>query len=144
MSLLSSGSLSSSVPISFPVPTSVSNPICSGASCNARLRHIRLGHLLFSSMRNLSFIHDPSVSDYFCDICPLARQCRLSFPLSQISTKSEFEMIHVDTWGPYKVPTYNNYNYFITIVDDYTRGIWTYLLSTKEMYFQSCKILFRW
>lgn len=41
-------------------------------------------------------------------------------------------MIHVDLWGPYKYPALNGTHYFFTIVDDYTRGTWTYLLHSKD------------
>ncbi|KAH0637483.1 hypothetical protein KY289_037398 [Solanum tuberosum] len=117
---------------SISLPESVSFPVCSNALSDVRLWHMRLGHLPLSSMKNISFISIPSTVDCFCDVCPQARQSRLPFPISQISTKSKFELIHVDTWGPYKVPTYNHYKYFLTIVDDFTRGTWTFLLATKS------------
>lgn len=99
---------------------SFSNPNCSSTTSNVKLWHIRLGHLPFSSMRNISFIFIPSNSDCFCDICPKAKQSRPPFPISNISTKSRFDLIHIDTWGPYKVVTHDNYKYFLTIVDDFS------------------------
>lgn len=46
---------------------------------------------------------------------------------NSISTKSAFDLIHVDTWGPYKSTTYDEFRYFLTIVDDFSRVTWTYL-----------------
>lgn len=62
----------------------------------------------------------------------MARQQRLPFNHSTSQTTSKFELIHVDLWGPYHVSTYDNYKYFLTLVDDYTRSTWTHLLSTKS------------
>lgn len=89
-------------------------------------------------MKNVNFISIPSNFDCHCDVCPQARQSRLPFPI-KINSRSNFELIHVDTWGPYKVPTYNNYKYFLTIVDDYSRGIWKYLLAAKSNAFTILK-----
>lgn len=69
----------------------------------------------------------------------MARQTKLPFPLSTISTKKVFDMIHVDTWGPYNSPTHDGFSYFLTIVDDFSRGTWTYLLSTKSNAFTTLK-----
>ncbi|XP_028806347.1 uncharacterized protein LOC114761183 [Neltuma alba] len=38
----------------------------------------------------------------------------------------------IDVWGPYKRPSYKFYRYFLTIVDDYTRCTWTFLLVNKS------------
>ncbi|GJZ10789.1 retrovirus-related pol polyprotein from transposon TNT 1-94, partial [Tanacetum coccineum] len=43
-----------------------------------------------------------------------------------------FELIHVDLRGPYKAPALNGAHYFFTIVDDFSRCTWTYLLHTKD------------
>jgi len=40
--------------------------------------------------------------------------------------------MHIDIWGPYHVPTYNNYKYFLTMVDDHSRSTWTHLMSCKS------------
>lgn len=41
-------------------------------------------------------------------------------------------MIHCDIWGPYRVPSYSGARYFLTIVDDFSRGTWIYLLNMKN------------
>lgn len=45
---------------------------------------------------------------------------------------SLFELIHIDTWGPYYTPAYDGFRYFLTIVDDYTRATWTHLMGAKS------------
>ncbi|CAL1360644.1 unnamed protein product [Linum trigynum] len=66
-----------------------------------------------------------------CDICHLSKQKRLSFPLSDHSASEPFALIHVDIWGPLSVKSYDGFSYFLTIVDDYTRAVWVYLMHSK-------------
>lgn len=69
----------------------------------------------------------------------MARQSKLLFLIISISIKKVFELIHIDTWGPYSNQTYDGYKYFLIIVDDYSRETWTYLLSTKSNAFPVLK-----
>ncbi|XP_060183269.1 uncharacterized protein LOC132613257 [Lycium barbarum] len=121
----------SSFPSAFSIPVNNRDDV--------KLWHIRLGCMPFDSMKNISPSSSFSHFDHKCDICPVARQTKLPFPSSCIKTKVIFELIHVDTWGPYKSSTYNGYKYFLTIVDDFSRATWTYLLSTKSNAFPALK-----
>lgn len=38
----------------------------------------------------------------------------------------------MDTWGWYKRATYDSFKYFLNIVNDYSRGTWTFRFSTKS------------
>lgn len=67
-----------------------------------------------------------------CTICPRARQSRLPFTSSSIKTLAPFQLIHIDVWGSYTQPTYNSCSYFLTIVDDFTRCIWIFLMKSKS------------
>ena len=66
-----------------------------------------------------------------CDACPLARQTRDSFPTSIHKASFLFELIHCDLRGPYSVPSSCGAVYFLTLVDDYSRAMWVYLLQNK-------------
>lgn len=35
-----------------------------------------------------------------CSICPLAKQVRLAFPISTITSHKPFDLLHMDFWGP--------------------------------------------
>nr|XP_016442284.1 PREDICTED: uncharacterized protein LOC107767711 [Nicotiana tabacum] len=103
--------------------------------------HYRLGHIPFSRMK-----HIPALALYFspkqsfsCPVCPLARQTRLPFPDSSIQTTKPFQLIYIDTWGPYNSPTYNGSKYFLTIVDDFSRATWTHLMGAKSNAFDLLK-----
>jgi hypothetical protein len=65
-------------------------------------------------------------------IYPLAKQTRLPFSSSSITTISPFDLIHVDIWGGYKVPSILGAKYFLTIVDDHTKCTWIYLIKHKS------------
>lgn len=92
--------------------------------------HIPLIHFPFLSsyLKGFSFKNDVEP----CQVCPMARQQRISFPISSIKTNYPFQMLHIDIWGPYHECTYNDFKYFLTIVDDFTRTTWTHLMSHKS------------
>jgi hypothetical protein len=82
----------------------------------------------------MSLLHE-FISSIPCksnDVCPLARQCRLSFPIRSSVSTSVFALIHVDIWGPFSIPSINGSSYFLTIVDDFSRFIWIYMLQSKS------------
>lgn len=125
---------SSSKAISLPF--TVNNSICNNASGNNMnfIWHLRLAHIPFENMRYISALSLSLASkqSFPCSICHIARQTRLPFPDSSISTSIPFQLIHVDTWGPYHTPTSSGSRYFLTIVDDFSRATWTHLLGPKS------------
>lgn len=46
-------------------------------------------------------------------------------------SKHVFDLLHCNPWGPYRVPTYNKKRFFVTIVDDYSRYAWIFLVASK-------------
>lgn len=67
-----------------------------------------------------------------CYVCPLAKQTTLPFPTSTSKSSCTFELVHMDVWGSYRVCTYNGYRYFLTLVDNFSRMTWTFLLRLKS------------
>jgi len=67
-----------------------------------------------------------------CLVCPYAKQARSCFPTSSIRSSSCFDLIYVDMWGPYNTPTIDCNKYFLTIVDDFSRMSWLFLLKLKS------------
>lgn len=59
---------------------------------------------------------------------------RLAFPFSSSHAANAFKLVHTDIWGPYKVPTRGKFRFFLTLVDDYSRMTWVYLLEKKSDY----------
>ncbi|GJT75033.1 ribonuclease H-like domain-containing protein [Tanacetum coccineum] len=66
-----------------------------------------------------------------CDICHKAKQTRKPFPLSDHKSKLVGDMVHCDVWGPYRVISKDGFRFFLTIVHDFSRAVWVYLLKSK-------------
>ncbi|KAL1217695.1 Retrovirus-related Pol polyprotein from transposon RE1 [Cardamine amara subsp. amara] len=104
------------------------------AQFDSVLWHRRLGHPSFSVLGDLSFsgcvsnLATPSP----CDVCFRAKQTREIFFDSSNKTMECFALIHVDVWEPYRVAASCGAVYFLTIVDDFSRAVWTYLLLAKS------------
>ncbi|XP_071688885.1 uncharacterized protein [Rutidosis leptorrhynchoides] len=103
-----------------------------GLSCNvcvhlvsAQLWHARLGHPSVQVLKvlkqklNLKDIQENCP----CDICHKAKQVREPFPLSDHKSQELGDLIHLDLWGPFKIQSRDGYKYFLTIVDDFSRGV---------------------
>jgi hypothetical protein len=90
-----------------------------------------LGHL-FDIQLKLLFPDCNLVSSKCCSIFPIAKQHRLPFHVSTSISKRSFDLIHCDIWRPFSVKSTNSSSYFLTIVDDYTRFIWVYLMQSKS------------
>lgn len=82
------------------------------------LWHIRVGHALHE-LEN-------------CSICPLAKHTRLPFNHSTNKVLAIFNLLHIDIWNPYHVPTYDGNKIFLTIVDDHSKITWLFLLILKS------------
>ena len=68
----------------------------------------------------------------FCDHCVLGKQHRLKFGTGSHTSSQVLEYLHSDLWGPVRVPTHGGNLYFLSIVDDYSRKVCTYLLKNKN------------
>ena len=90
-------------------------------------------NLLFSNKND-------SLASY--PVSPLAKQIRQVFPSSNSRISTSFDLVHMDLWGPYKIPTLDKKHYFLTIVDDYSRFVWIYLLKLKSETIVAIKLFF--
>ncbi|GJT55653.1 putative RNA-directed DNA polymerase [Tanacetum coccineum] len=96
--------------------------------------HCRLGHPaeLVMNVLKKSLNFDKSDKGLCCEVCQRAKQTREPFPLSDHVSSSLGELVHLDLWGPYRVTSSEGYKYFLTIVDDYTKAVWVYLIKSKD------------
>ncbi|GKA31226.1 putative RNA-directed DNA polymerase [Tanacetum coccineum] len=95
--------------------------------------HKRLGHPSNLKLQHLDFFKGtPLNSKVFCDSCMKAKFSRLPFPVSTTKTHACFDLIHCDIWGKYRTPSLTRASYFLTIVDDFSRATWVYLLKQKH------------
>jgi hypothetical protein len=100
----------------------------------AHVWHFRMGHLSDSRFNLLKHVicDCTSHSNKDCSICPLAKQHKISFPVSTTHSTQIFELIHYDIWGPFSSLSSKGSKFFITIVDDLSRFTWVYLMHTKS------------
>lgn len=101
---------------------------------DAYLWHARLGHASEAKIAHISVDIDlvMNLNIMPCDSCIRAKHTRLPFPLSSIKTKSCFELIHYDIWGRYTTASHSGAYYFLSIVDNFSRGVWIYLMKHKS------------
>ncbi|KAL0400903.1 UNVERIFIED_CONTAM: Retrovirus-related Pol polyprotein from transposon TNT 1-94 [Sesamum latifolium] len=118
---------------------SVSSMVFDGVSCssfspcNHLLWHHRLGHASFQSIKHISdFNITVTLPESPCDVCHKSKQSRLSFPLSNSQAQKPFELVHMDLWGPYTAHTISGCSYVLTLLDDCSRSLWTFLLKHKS------------
>ncbi|GJV45434.1 retrovirus-related pol polyprotein from transposon TNT 1-94 [Tanacetum coccineum] len=95
--------------------------------------HKRLGHASKGKLGKIDFIKTCTIDfNNFCHSCAKAKHIRTPFPSSCIKTNAPFQLIHCDIWGGYRVPSYTGANYFLTIVDDFSRAVWVFLIKHKS------------
>ncbi|GJX00168.1 ribonuclease H-like domain-containing protein [Tanacetum coccineum] len=80
-------------------------------------------------VKKLGFSKSDHISP--CDICHKAKQTRDPFLLSDHKSNVVGDIIHCDVWGPYRVVSKDGYKFFLTLVDDFSRVVWVYLLKSK-------------
>ncbi|KAI3521421.1 hypothetical protein L1887_10887 [Cichorium endivia] len=105
--------------------------------------HQRLGHpsdQVLGVLKNKLSLGNDRLS--LCEVCHKAKQTREPFPLSSHKSSSLGDLVHLDVWGPYRVSTRDGFKYFLTVVDDYTRAVWVYLLRTKDEVFENIVVFF--
>ncbi|GKB84192.1 putative RNA-directed DNA polymerase [Tanacetum coccineum] len=101
------------------------------------LWHNRLGHPADQVLTTLHNDLKISKSSFVpvCEVCHRAKQTREPYPLSDHKSKNLGDLVHLDLWGPYRVTSREGYKYFLTIVDDFSRVVWVYLVKTKNEVF---------
>ncbi|KAL8156622.1 hypothetical protein AgCh_001632 [Apium graveolens] len=84
---------------SVQIASHLCNSACLSAIEDAKLWHLRLGHIPFQQLKFVipSCNVKTCLQDTICQICPAAKQTRLPFTHSYIKTTSVFEMLHLDT-----------------------------------------------
>lgn len=68
------------------------------------------------------------------------KHCRDKFPISENKVSSIFELVHCDLWGPYRHVSSCGASYFLTVIDDFSRSVWVYLLVNKSEVFHTIKL----
>ncbi|KAL8137686.1 hypothetical protein V2J09_003687 [Rumex salicifolius] len=59
---------------------------------------------------------------------------RLTFKPSENISKHYFDLLHLDLWAPFHVPSLNGERFFFTLVDHMSRATWTYVLDVIKWF----------
>lgn len=104
---------------------------------NHELWHRRLGHANRKSMQTLA--NNPQFGVSFkkvnmepCETCLKGKQTRLPFQISRSRSKDVLELVHSDVCGPMEVDSFGGSRYILTFVDDYSKKVFAYFLSSKD------------
>ena len=74
-----------------------------------------------------------------CETCVVAKCTRLPFGESKEKLKHPLDIIHSDVSGITRIPTSENYNYFVNFIDGYSRFAIVHLLKSREEVFDKFK-----
>lgn len=110
---------------------------------NSELWHLRLGHVSERGLVELAkqglLGKDKLDKLEFCEHCILGKQHRVKFGSGMHHSSMPFEYVHLDLWGPSKTLTYGGGSYFLSIIDDYSRRVWVFVLKNKSDTFEKFK-----
>ena len=80
----------------------------------------------------------------FCETCAYGKSSRVKFGTGIQRTKGTLDYIPLDLWGPVRTQSPSGSRYFMSLVDDYSRKLWVFILKNKSdalMCFKQWKIL---
>lgn len=117
------------------------------ASCaDSTIWHARLGHINVEAMRLMAKkelvngLPNVGVITETCISCLRGKQSRKPFPqATSFRASKPLELIHADLCGPITPSTPSHKKYVFVLIDDYSRYMWTLLLSEKSEAFEGFK-----
>ena len=90
------------------------------------LWHQLIGHpsgdVVYILLKSLNCSNSDNWNNNVYEVCLRAKQTLTYFSVADNRAKELFDIIHCDTWGPYRVPSLCDARYFLTLVDDFSRS----------------------
>ena len=116
----------------FSSPSSSS--VCASMDTSFLIQN-RLSHQNISKFRKM-VPHFSSLSSIECESCQFGKHTRVSF-LGRLDqwTKSHFELVHTDVWGPSWTESTSGFLYFVIFINDYSRYTWIFLMKAQAELF---------
>ncbi|KAH9744862.1 hypothetical protein KPL70_003863 [Citrus sinensis] len=109
-----------------------------------KLWHLRLGHMSIKGLQELSkqglLVGDRIQQLEFCENCIFGKSHRSKFNKGEHMSKQVLDYAHTDLWGPAQVPSLSGGRYFMSLIDDYSRKVWIYILKTKDQALEKFKV----
>ena len=100
--------------------------------------HRKLGHVGLSNLKKIPAFcqgvpsHLSKSNEPLCEICAVANMKRNSFNSKRQRATRPLQIIHTDLCGKITPPIFDDKNYFMTCIDDYSHHVTVYLLETKS------------
>ncbi|KAH9651061.1 hypothetical protein KPL70_026606 [Citrus sinensis] len=109
-----------------------------------KLWHLRLGHMSIKGLQELSkqgLLGGDRIQQLeFCENCIFGKSHRSKFNKGEHMSKQVLDYAHTDLWGPAQVPSLSGGRYFMSLIDDYSRKVWIYILKTKDQALEKFKV----
>ncbi|CAI7861040.1 unnamed protein product [Closterium sp. NIES-53] len=105
------------------------------------LAHRRLGHTAPTTLQqmargnsvlSLEIGGGGSTDCSPCEPCLLGKSARKSFPHEASRALGPLDEVHMDLWGPVRTPSLGGVVYVLSLIDDFTRRVWSFPLPNKE------------
>ena len=102
--------------------------------------HAQLGHPSLLKLQKLVSSLS-KVSNLHCESCQLGKHTRSHFP-NRVNKRasSPFALVHSDVWGPSRTI---ESRYFVTIIDDFSRCTWLFLMKNRSELFSIFEIFYK-
>ncbi|KAL2226226.1 UNVERIFIED_CONTAM: Retrovirus-related Pol polyprotein from transposon TNT 1-94 [Sesamum indicum] len=107
------------------------------------LWHKYFGHI---SQKRLEFLNKEGIlcdkvdKLQFCDECVIGKKHRVHFPATPSPNPSMssciLDYVHTDVWGSSKEPTHGGNRYFLSIIDNFSKKVFVFLLKHKYEVFE--------
>ncbi|GKA82599.1 zinc finger, CCHC-type containing protein [Tanacetum coccineum] len=132
----------------YSIRLQIDTPICLLANVDnqAWLWHARLGHLNFDDINKMTRkglvegIPRINHAGQICDACLLGKHSRTPFPnQAKFRSKNPLDLVYGDLCGPISPATHSGKKLIFLLVDDCTRFMWAYFLTSKDQTFSTFK-----
>lgn len=130
----------------YVIESIVENHFCNmldPGEMTAQQWHVYIGHPSITTLKHMRCVSGSLTEEVVaeleqCEICLKAKQSSDPFPVLNRRTENLFNLVHADLGGPYAAENLCSTRYILTVVEDHSRVIWTYLLDCKE---KVCEVL---
>jgi hypothetical protein len=122
----------------------ISSAAVTSENCSdSKLWHMRLGHMSQLGLAELSkrgLLKGYNNNELeFCEHCVFGKHKRVKFNTSIHTTEGILDYVHADLWVPSRKHSFGGCHYMLTIIDDYSRRVFTYFLKYKHEAFDAFK-----
>ena len=124
---------------------------CLGKEYESLFWHRRICHIHFDNIININkkqVVREmPKITKPINTIskhCQHEKETNVEFKTKEYSLKKTLEIVHIDLCGAMRTKGLNGEQYFMLLIDDYTRMVVVFFLKKNSKEFEHFKIYKRW